>query len=325
MIRVRTPLRLPFAGGLTDIKQYAARHGGVTVSSTIDLGVEVGLAASGTSGFVVHAAGLVESASRPQDLGNDLVRAALAQVEYDGPGLDIEIVVEVQDHSGLGTSGAIAVGLVHALRLWQGEQPDAVQLAADATYIEVEMLAGASGYHDANVCARGGLLRIDYDGPQANALTLQPPPGFIDVFHDSIMLFATGRRASTKASLGLLSAGFDGALDVLHEMKALAVDTAAAFEAGELGRLAVNIGEQQRLKQQLPGSFVDEFVEQVAAKVRATGASAQFPGGKIGGYVLVCCPDGQQQAVRSALAPLEEVSVHLTGAGSRQLSLRATL
>ncbi len=317
-VRVRTPLRLPFAGGLTDIKEYAARYGGVTVSSTIDLGVEVEVKPGGHD-FAVDAGGVSERAPRPDQLRNDLVRCALERVGYRGAGLDITIAVEVQDHSGLGTSGAITVALVHALRALRGEQPSAEQLADDATHIEVEMLGGASGYHDANVCARGGLLRIDYDGPQATAVRLASPAGFLDAFQDSLLLFATGRRASTKASLGLLSAGFEGAVDVLHQMKELAEDTASAFEAGDLARLARNIGEQQRLKQLLPGSFVDEFVTDVGERVRATGASVQFPGGKIGGYVLVCCPDGQQQAVRAALAPLAEVPVHLTGAGSSLL------
>ncbi|HZJ09824.1 MAG TPA: hypothetical protein VFD39_09025, partial [Trueperaceae bacterium] len=242
MIRVRTPLRLPFAGGLTDIKQYAARHGGVTVSSTIDLGVEVSFEPRAARGFTVRAAGSSETAGRPEELANDLVRAALARVGYVGAGLDIEVAVEVQDHSGLGASGAITVALVHALRLLRGEQPSPERLADDATFIEVDILGGASGYHDANVCARGGLLRIDYDGPRATATPLSTPAGFLEAFQDSILLFATGRRASTKASLGLLSAGLDSALDVLHDMKALAADTAAAFEAGELHRLLLPVG-----------------------------------------------------------------------------------
>src|SRR5690606_2464093 len=258
--RVRTPLRLPFAGGLTDIKEYAARYGGVTVSSTIDLGVEVAVTADG-QGITVAAADAPQHAPPAHELRNALVRCALQRVGHAGEGLDIAITVEVQDHSGLGTSGAITVALVHALRALRGEEPSPQLLADDATHIEVEMLGGASGYHDANVCARGGLLRIDYDGPQATAVRLASPAGFLDAFQDSLLLFATGRRASTKASLGLLSAGFEGAVDVLHQMKELAEDTASAFEAGDLARLARNIGEQQRLKQLLPGSFVDRSEE----------------------------------------------------------------
>ena len=321
MIRVRTPLRLPFAGGLTDIKRYAAEFGGVTVSSTMDLGVEVTVEPSGAEGFSITTGGVVETAATAAAIGNDLVRTALTQVGYEGPGLALTIDVEVQDHSGLGTSGAITVALVHALRLLLGEEPDAALLAADATHIEVEMLGGASGYHDANVCARGGLLRLDYAGSDVTAHHLSAPEGFRRSFQDSLLLFATGRRASTKASLSLLSAGYVQALPVLHDMKQLALETAEAYEAGDLTRLAANIGEQQRLKQLLPGTFVDEFVKRLGDKIRATGAHAQFPGGKIGGYVLVCCPGVQQTAVRSALAEFAEVPVRLSQGGSRRIGL----
>ncbi|HET8984953.1 MAG TPA: hypothetical protein VFN03_04245, partial [Trueperaceae bacterium] len=55
----------------------------------------------------------------------------------------------------------------------------------------------------------------------------------------------------------------------------------------------------------------------IGARVADTGAVAQFPGGKIGGYVLVCCPDAQQAEVRRTLSALDEVPVGLSNEGSR--------
>ena len=81
--------------------------------------------------------------------------------------------------------------------------------------------------------------------------------------------------------------------------------------------MAHAIGEQQRLKQRLPGAFVDGFVEAVGAAVAALGASVQFPGGKIGAYAVVCCPDGQQEAVRAALPGLREVRFRPADGGTR--------
>src|SRR5690606_40420664 len=61
----------------------------------------------------------------------------------------------------------------------------------------------------------------------------------------SLMLFATGRKASTKASLRRLSAGMDAALPVLHDIKALAFETAAALRRGDLAAVAACIGAQR--------------------------------------------------------------------------------
>lgn len=317
MTTALTPLRLPFAGGLTDVKDYAGRFGGATVSTTVDLGVRVDVAASATGAYEIESVMGVQSAATQDDIDSDLIREALRSVAYDGPPLGVRVEVDVVDHSGLGTSGAITVALLHALRGWRGERPTAAALAQEAAHIEVEVMGGASGYHDANVCARGGLLLLEYRGADVEARELVMPAGFPERLETSLLLFATGRRASTKASLRRLSAGMEDALPVLHDIKRLAYVTAEAVQAGDMGGVARCIGEQQRLKQLLPGSFVDGFVVDIGARVAATGAVAQFPGGKIGGYVLVCCPDGQQTEVRRTLSALAEVPLSLSRLGSR--------
>lgn len=317
MTTVLTPLRLPFAGGLTDVKEYAGRFGGATVSSTIDLGVCVSVTASTSGRYEIASVFGAESAATLAELDNELIVEALRSVGHGGPPLDVRVDVDVVDHSGLGTSGAITVALLHAVRARRGEEPTAAALAREAAHIEVEVMGGASGYHDANVCARGGLLFVEYRGADVEAHELVLPEGFAERLNASLLLFATGRKASTKASLQRLSAGMAEALPVLHDIKRLAYTTAEALRSGELGAVAHCIGEQQRLKQLLPGSFVDDFVVGIGAKVAATGAAAQFPGGKIGGYVLVCCPDAQQADVRRTLAGLDEVPFGLSSRGSR--------
>ncbi len=317
MTTVLTPLRLPLAGGLTDVKDYARRFGGATVSSTIDLGVRVSVTPSTTGAYEIASVFGKESADGRDDIGNELIREALQSVGHDGPPLAVTVEVDVVDHSGLGTSGAITVALLHALRAFRRERPDPAALAQEAAHIEVEVMGGASGYHDANVCARGGLLLVEYRGPDVDVHELALPPGFRERLRDSLLLFATGRKASTKASLQRLSAGMEEALPVLHDIKRLAYATADALRSGDLAAVAGCVGEQQRLKQLLPGSFVDDFVIDIGARVAATGAVAQFPGGKIGGYVLVCCPDAQQAEVRRTLSALDEVRFDLSDLGSR--------
>jgi D-glycero-alpha-D-manno-heptose-7-phosphate kinase len=312
-----TPLRLPLAGGLTDVKDYAGRFGGATVSSTIDLGVRVSVTPSTTGAYEITSVFGLESAGSRDAIRNELIREALLSVGHDGPPLAVTVEVDVVDHSGLGTSGAITVALLHALRAWRGERPDAAALAREAAHIEVEVMGGASGYHDANVCARGGLLLVEYRGADVDVHELALPPGFRERLRDSLLLFATGRKASTKASLQRLSAGMEAALPVLHDIKRLAYTTADVLRSGDLAGVATCVAEQQRLKQLLPGSFVDDFVIDIGARVAATGAVAQFPGGKIGGYVLVCCPDAQQAEVRRTLSELAEVRVGLSDQGSR--------
>ena len=321
MLIARTPLRIPLGGGLTDLKAYAERFGGTTVSSTIGLAARVTLLPSLDGRFEIVAEGRVETAEHLDDLRHDLVREALRSVDPEHPPVRLAVWVDVAGQSGLGTSGAVTVTLLHALRAFRGETPDGAALGAEAANIEVEVLQGASGYHDPHVCARGGLLRLDYDGPRVSARSVRMAPDARAAFERSLLLFSSGRQARTKPSLDLLSSHFEEALPVLHDLKALADELERALEAGDLVRAAWCIGEKQRLKELLPGHFVDDHVRDVTARVRATGAAPQLPGGKISGYVLVCCPAGQHDAVRAALPDLHEVPLRLTRDGSTFLAI----
>ena len=119
----------------------------------------------------------------------------------------------------------------------------------------------------------------------------------------------------------MLSAQFEQAVPVLHDIKALALVLEAALERGDLTEAARCIGQKQHLKMRLPGHFSDAFVEDVVARVEACGAAAQVPGGKISGYVLVCCPEAQHERVRRALSDLREVPLELSECGTRAVSL----
>lgn len=315
-IGVRVPLRVPFAGGLTDVKAYAQSYWGATVSSTIGLGAEVRLYRPSSGRFEVTADGRTESAADVASIGNDLVREALRLVDPLHPAVHVQVSLDVVGKSGLGASGAIAVALLHAARVARGEEPSAEALAMEAARLEVEVLGGNSGYHDPHVCARGGLLRIDYRGADVTASPIDSPPGFREAFERSLLLFGTGRQASTKASLHRLSENLSAALPVLHDIKSLATEMESSLRMGDLAGACRCIGEQQRLKERLPGSFTAPLVTEVSERLARTGAAVQFPGGKVGGYMLVCCPAGQQAKVRRLLGEFPEVPLRFSTTGS---------
>lgn len=321
MIVATTPLRIPLGGGLTDLRAYAERFGGVTISSTIALATYVSVLPPTSERFEVHYAGGFETAGRVDEVRHDLVREALRASGMAERPVRLAVWVDVAGESGLGTSGSITVGLLTALHAYRGEPLSPEAAAEAAARIEVEVLAGASGYHDPHVVARGGLLRLDYQGAEVGARALTLTPAAHAAFEGSLMLFASGRQARTKPSLDLLSAQFEAAVPVLHDLKALALELERALEAGDLIAAARCIGAKQHLKMRLPGQFSDAYVEDVVERVERTGAAAQVPGGKISGYVLVCAPDGQQAAVRAALHDLREVPLRLTRQGTRATAL----
>ncbi|MBS3966060.1 MAG: hypothetical protein KGZ60_02225 [Truepera sp.] len=321
MIVSKTPLRIPLAGGLTDIKPYAERFGGVTVSATIDKYLYV-LVKENLGGYYrLRYQDVQEKVHNVEHIKHELIREAVKLTGLTGSPLDIVVMADLAGESGLGTSGALAVGLLHAMHAYQGRGVSQEQLYREAAHLEVEVLGGASGYHDPAICALGGFKLIEYQGAQISARDVAMAPAARRAFEESLLLFYSGRHHKSKPSLELLTSHLDVGLEVLHAIKRLAYELEAALMAGDLAQAAWCIGEMQRLKQQLPGHFEDDYVRDVVARVRRAGAYAQLPGGKISAFVIACCPERQQAAVIDALADLKPVQFRLEAAGSRVFTL----
>ena len=321
MIVSKTPLRIPLAGGLTDIRPYAERFGGVTVSATVDRYLYVVLKPNPGGAFELRYQDTQEKAHDGRRIRHDLVRESLRLTGLLDTPLTLHILADLASESGLGASGALTVSLLNAMHRFKGEAVDAGTLAREAGHIEVDVLEGASGYHDPTITALGGLKLIEYRGADIDARDVALSDATRRAFADSLLFFYSGRHARTKPSLDLLSSRLSEAYDVLHQLKSLAYELETAFAAGDLRRIAEIIGEQQALKQALPGKFVDDYVLDVTRRVRKVGAFAQLPGGKISAFVIVACPDGQQAAVLEALSDLQEVELGLEPGGTRALEL----
>mgnify|MGYP000096835070 CR=1 FL=1 len=317
MIVSKTPLRIPFAGGLTDLKHYAAKFGGVTVSATIDKYVYVALKENLGGYFRLKYTDVQEKVGEMEHIKHDLIREAVRLTGLQDKPLDLVVMADLAGESGLGTSGAVTVGLLHAMHAYKGEAVTRQQLFEEASHIEVEVLGGASGYHDPSICALGGLKLLEYHGPQVSPRDIKLTPETKAAFETSLLFFYGGRHHRSKPSLALLSSHMEAAHEELHAIRRLGYDLEAAFGDGNLQQIAEIIGEMQRLKQKLPGNFEDDYVQDVVARVRETGAYAQLPGGKISAFVIVCCPNGQQDAVRQALSEdHKEVSLKLETGGT---------
>lgn len=321
MIVSKTPLRIPLAGGLTDIKPYAERFGGVTVSATIDKYLYVFLKENLGGYYRLRYQDVQEKVREVAHIKHDLIREAIVLSGLTSAPLDIVVMADLAGESGLGTSGALTVGLLHAMHAYQGHAVSKEQLYREAAHIEVEVLGGASGYHDPTICALGGFRLIEYHGATIRAREIAMPREARQAFEGSLLLFYSGQHHKSKPSLELLASHLDAGLEVLHAIKRLAYRLEAALTGGDLQEAARCIGEMQALKQRLPGRFEDDYVKDVVARVRRLGAYAQLPGGKISAFVLACCPDGQQAAVREALADLRPIPFRFETGGTQVFTL----
>ena len=303
------------------MKKYSERFGGVTVSVTIDKYIYVGLKTNIDGYINLKYMDVHEKVSKIDDVRHDLIRECLRLMKLDQIPVDIYIMADLNSESGLGGSGALTVSLLHAMHRYKGEEPTQQQLLEEASYIEVDVLDSASGYHDPSICALGGLKLIEYNDGGIRGREIEIPDIQKEVFQSRLLFFYSGKHFKSKPSLDLLNTQMDSALETMHQIKQVAYDIERALLEGNLREVGRLIQEQQLLKQQLPGHFYDDYVGGLIERINKLGGYAQLPGGKIGAFVLVYCHEDQQNKIRSQLADLQEVKINFSSGGSRSSAL----
>src|SRR5437588_4131679 len=163
MIISRTPYRISFFGGGTDYPAWYREHGGAVLAATIDKYCY--LSCRYLPPFFEHRTRLVysriENCKANGDITHPSVRHILRYLNIDR-GLEIHHDGDVPARSGMGSSSAFTVGLLHALHALQGYMPSKEQLARESTHIEQDLLKEVVGSQDQVIAAYGGLRQISF-------------------------------------------------------------------------------------------------------------------------------------------------------------------
>jgi D-glycero-alpha-D-manno-heptose-7-phosphate kinase len=221
--------------------------------------------------------------------------------------------------SGLGSSSAVTVGLLHALYAYTGRQLPAAELAEQACTIEIERCGKPIGKQDQYIAALGGIRDLRFgpgDGVTAEDLCL--PARQRLALQQQIMLFYTGVTRSANTILAEQSANIGAALTNLDSLRDLAAFGAEQLRAGQVDSLGAAIRESWEAKRKLASGVSNEQVDQMVSRALDAGAAGvKLTGAGGGGFLLVICPMERQPAVRAALAHLRELPVKLDRLGSR--------
>lgn len=320
MIISRTPLRVSFVGGGTDLAEFYEEHGGAVVSTTVDKWIHVVVARrfEGDVRVSYSRTEIVEKASAVQ---HELVREAMCLVGVPR-GVDIVTLADVPTRgTGLGSSSTVTVGLLNALYAFQGVYKPPVQLAEEAAKIEIEILRKPIGRQDQYAAAVGGFNFIEFL-PRGAGVRVEPlicPPDTLKRLQRSLLLFYTGRQRSAEEVLhSQKRATEDGrAIGALKRMRDLAYELRERLGAGEAAGLGTLLKENWELKRSLAGGVSDPEVDGWYERILAAGAL----GGKIlgaggGGFLLVAAPPERHDAVRATLPTLRELPLRFTARGT---------
>ncbi len=296
VVRARAPLRISFAGGGSDILEFAARYGGAVVSTTIARFAYASLW-RGSRCFQVDLPnlGISEVIDPHVAAAPALEFARLALGNAAGRfGGRVELWSECPAGSGLGASSALIVALVAARRRFlEGSAAAAPHaIAVEAYETERVRLGIQGGMQDQFAAACGGFNFITFDSLErvrVQRLTLS------DALRQELryrsLLVATGAtRASggiLERQIGALRRPASEALTLVRQIRDLAYEARAALECGSIDDFARTVDAGWRLKRQVDGAISTSEIDGLCDGLKAHGAAAvKLLGAGGGGYVL---------------------------------------
>ncbi len=297
MIVTRTPVRVPLGGGGTDLPSYYTQYGGSLLSAAIDKYIYVTVNKRFENSIRVSYSE-TEIADTADEIRHPIVREALRLLNIDS-GVEITSVADVPSNTGLGTSSAFTVGLLHALHTYKKEKVSAQDLAEEACFLEIELLKEPIGKQDQYAAAYGGLISLEIDrlgNTRVEQLHLSEDAQ--DQLESNTLLFYTGIRRSAGKVLAVqnkaTSVRREKTVDSLHKIKKIGEQTRQAFLEENLDQFGKLLDLHWQTKKKLSGKISSNQVDRwyrVARKNGASGGKLMGAGG--GGFFMFYCNNGK--------------------------------
>ncbi len=321
MVVTRTPLRVSFAGGGTDLSDFYEHGHGTVFSTTIDKYIYVTVKRHGPvfDEQIRLNYSKSEQVNRIDEIENDIARECLRFLEIEPP-IYVSTVADLPASTGLGGSSSFAVGLLNALHAFRGERVSAGQLAEEASYIEIDVLRQPIGKQDQYAAAFGGLNSFCFKA--GGGVTVEPQRlanGALAGLFGNIMMFWTGHQRDSSSVLAEQKSNTSKKMESLLKMREHACQLQALtcngrFDVTKFGRI---LDEGWQLKRQLATTITNNQIDAWYHAAIAAGAE----GGKLcgaggGGFLLFLAKPERREAVRQALNGLTEVSVAYEAHGS---------
>jgi D-glycero-alpha-D-manno-heptose-7-phosphate kinase len=318
MIITQTPLRIGLLGGGTDLPDYYRPHGGRVLNAAIDKYIYVIVKERFDEEIYINYS-KKEIVSKVDDIEHELVREAMLMTGVH-QGVEITTLADIPSAgSGLGSSSAVTVGLLHALYAYTGRQVSAAELAERACEIEIERCGKPIGKQDQYIAAFGGIRDLRF-GPGEDVIAdeVELPVAQRRALQQQVMLFYTGITRSANTILAEQNANIKTTspqLDLLRDLAGYAVER---LREGDIDAIGPAVRESWEAKRKLASGVSNDQIEaSVAAALAAGAVGVKLTGAGGGGFLLVICPMERQRAVRDSLQDMRELPIKLDRLGSR--------
>ena len=321
MIITKTPFRMSFFGGGTDMESFFREYGGAVLSTTFDKYCYVNV--RHLPRFFDYSTELsyakIERVTDIEQINHPAVRNAMKMLDIHEIRLTYE--ADLPARSGLGTSSSFAVGMLNAFYALKGKYADKKRLADEAIYLERVLCAEAGGWQDQIAAAFGGMNRIEFN--KDGTYDVKPiiiHPDRKKQLNDNLLMFFTGFTRFSSDLQKANQAGYDEKIAQLKEMYSLVgeaenVLTDKHSDLDEFGRL---LDHTWRLKRQTGGAITTNSIDALYEKGIAAGAlGGKLLGAGGGGFLVFYVQPEKQAAVKEAMKDLLYVPFQFEDGGTR--------
>lgn len=303
MIITKTPFRVSFCGGGSDMADFYREHGGCVLSTTINRYMYLTIHPY----FDERRTALKYSQNEIVDNVNDIQHSIFHCVLNDQQisGVEISSTADVPSGTGLGSSSSFTVGLLHTLACYRGKYVSKSRLAEEACKVEIEKLGAPIGKQDQYAAAFGGLNYITFH--RDDTVSVEPVIVKSETMirlQENLVMFYTGLTHDANRILAEQKQNIAQADKTrnLIRMCELARGMKQSLEENELDDFGAILNESWQRKRELAGSITNSKIDELYACAMANGAT----GGKLlgaggGGFLLFFCPKERQALLQEKL------------------------
>jgi len=312
MIIARSPLRITFGGGGTDLPSYYKEHGGFLIAAAIDKYVYVTVMRPFTPGIFLKYSKL-EHVERQGEVEHPIIREAIDMLGFRTPQVEITTLADIPAGTGLGSSGSFTTALLKALYAHRKRLLHPNELAELACHIEIERLGEPIGKQDQYIAAYGGITCFDFN--RDGTVVAKPLALSMDTMfdlEDNLLLFFTGfsRNAGSilKDQNTRTKQSDDEMLKNLHYVKELGRRSKEALEQGKTSEFGSLMHEHWEHKKRRSGGMSNPHIDEWYDLAKRSGAiGGKLVGAGGGGFLLFYASDRNKLRHAMSHAGLEEV------------------
>jgi D-glycero-alpha-D-manno-heptose-7-phosphate kinase len=320
MIITRTPFRISFVGGGSDMDTFYTRYPGAVLSTSINKFMYISSHKFFFPGQVRVKYSETETVNHLDELRHPLLRETMRKTGVTS-GIEISSIADIPSGTGMGSSSSFTVGLLHCLYAIKRQYVTHEQLAREACEIEIDILGEPIGKQDQYAASYGGLNIIHFDTEGK----VQVEPLYIkneiyQALQENLMMFYVGnqRKASDILTEQKYNASRDEKHAILKSMVSLVFDLRDCLFSGTLGDFGRILHENWILKQKLASQISNSEINSIyEAGIRAGATGGKLLGAGGGGFMLFYCEKSRQARLMESLKPLEKFDFTFEREGSK--------